>query len=75
MESDQKRALAAVILSGLVLFGWQKFFAPVNVDLKVIIVTNTVYNKDNLALNQSQSQLTIIHLKAVIPVVRRNQKP
>ena len=28
MESDQKRALLAVVLSGLVLFGWQSFFAP-----------------------------------------------
>lgn len=28
MESEQKRALMAVILSGVVLFGWQKFFAP-----------------------------------------------
>lgn len=28
MESDQKRAFLAVILSGLVLFGWQKYFAP-----------------------------------------------
>ena len=28
MESDQKRAFLAVILSGVVLFGWQHFFAP-----------------------------------------------
>lgn len=28
MESDQKRALIAVILSGIVLFGWQKFYGP-----------------------------------------------
>ena len=28
MESEQKRALMAVVLSGIVLFGWQKFFAP-----------------------------------------------
>lgn len=28
MGSDQKRAIAAVILSGIVLFSWQAFFAP-----------------------------------------------
>jgi YidC/Oxa1 family membrane protein insertase len=28
MQDDQKRALLAVVLSGLVLFGWQFFFAP-----------------------------------------------
>lgn len=28
MGSDQKRALLAVVLSGLILFGWQYFFAP-----------------------------------------------
>ncbi|MBY0516067.1 MAG: membrane protein insertase YidC [Bacteriovoracaceae bacterium] len=28
MPSDQKNALFAVVLSGLILFGWQYFFAP-----------------------------------------------
>ncbi len=28
LNSDQKRAVIAVILSGIVLFGWQYFFAP-----------------------------------------------
>ena len=28
MGSEQKRALIAVVLSGIVLFGWQKYFAP-----------------------------------------------
>ena len=32
-NSDQKRAFIAVLLSGLVLFGWQFFFAPKHVDL------------------------------------------
>ena len=27
-QSDQKRAFLAVILSGLILFGWQFYFAP-----------------------------------------------
>lgn len=28
MGSDQKRAIVAVVLSGIILFGWQYFFAP-----------------------------------------------
>jgi len=36
MESDQKRAFLAVVLSGIVLFGWQKFYGPGDqtIDLK-----------------------------------------
>ncbi|MGZ3788597.1 MAG: membrane protein insertase YidC [Bacteriovorax sp.] len=30
LNSDQKRAFVAVLLSGIVLFGWQYFFAPKN---------------------------------------------
>ena len=48
MESDQKRALMAVILSGLVLFGWQKFFAPVNVESKNVIASQAVDGKRKL---------------------------
>ena len=29
MGSDQKRAFAALIVSGIFLFGWQKYFAPI----------------------------------------------
>ena len=32
LNSDQKRAFVAVLLSGIVLFGWQYFFAPKNVE-------------------------------------------
>ena len=28
MGSDQKRAFGAIILSGLILFAWQAYFAP-----------------------------------------------
>ncbi|MAW07705.1 MAG: hypothetical protein CME61_05425 [Halobacteriovoraceae bacterium] len=30
MGSDQKRAFAALIVSGIFLFGWQKYFAPID---------------------------------------------
>ena len=29
MGSDQKRALIAVVISGIFLFGWQKIYSPV----------------------------------------------
>ena len=51
MESDQKRALMAVILSGLVLFGWQKFFAPVSVETKNSIVPQVVDEKGKFDSN------------------------
>ncbi len=41
MNSEQKRAFLAVTLSGLILFGWQYFFAP-----KQPIVTETPVNKE-----------------------------
>ena len=31
MGSEQKRALVAVVISGIFLFGWQKIYSPVNV--------------------------------------------
>lgn len=32
LNSDQKRAFLAVVLSGIILFGWQYFFAPKSVE-------------------------------------------
>lgn len=32
LNSDQKRAFIAVLLSGIVLFGWQYYFAPKNIE-------------------------------------------
>jgi YidC/Oxa1 family membrane protein insertase len=47
LNSDQKRAFVAVLLSGLVLFGWQYFFASKNVETapKQEVVTKTTENK------------------------------
>ncbi|MBT3583408.1 MAG: hypothetical protein HN509_00765, partial [Halobacteriovoraceae bacterium] len=35
MGSDQKRAFIAIVLSGIVLFGWQAFFAPPRVETPI----------------------------------------
>jgi len=45
LNSDQKRAVVAVILSGIVLFGWQYFFAPKQL------------NNSNKALSKTESQI------------------
>ena len=47
MESDQKRAFLAVVLSGAVLFLWQMFFVP-----KTVPVTN---NPVTQVVNQSHT--------------------
>lgn len=59
-NSDQKRAFIAVLLSGVVLFGWQHFFAPKQVEnslsktakeevAKTSATVNTAVNKDQPA--------------------------
>jgi YidC/Oxa1 family membrane protein insertase len=55
LNSDQKRAFVAVLLSGVVLFGWQYFFAAKNVETAPVtaakqeIVAKTAENKDAAA--------------------------
>ncbi len=49
LNSDQKRAFIAVLLSGVVLFGWQYFFAPKNVP-----VINKTITKDEIAATNNQ---------------------
>jgi hypothetical protein len=73
MESDSKRAIIAVILSAIVLFGWQYFFptAPIiGTNTPVTEVENTVNNTrvsntgpQNLIENNNESSI------AVAPVV------
>lgn len=46
LNSDQKRAFVAVLLSGVVLFGWQYFFAPKN---KVNTLQETVKQETSAA--------------------------
>lgn len=41
MGNDQKRAFAAVLLSGLILFGWQYFFAPETQPAKKTAISET----------------------------------
>ncbi len=47
MSSDNKRAILAVVLSGLILFGWQHFFAPKNVVSNTVPATETVAANTN----------------------------
>ena len=54
MESEQKRALLAVILSGLVLFGWQKFYAPKSQELNKNSIVKTVENFPSKSENEAQ---------------------
>lgn len=41
-NTDQKRAFIAVVLSGIILFGWQYFFAPKKVPTTPVATTTTV---------------------------------
>ena len=41
MGSDQKRAILAVVLSGIILFGWQYFFAPKHLPKDATVMENT----------------------------------
>ena len=52
-NSDQKRAFIAVLLSGIVLFGWQYFFAPKHVDLPTQIQTNNK-NESSSSTNKGE---------------------
>ena len=51
MGSDQKRAILAVVLSGIVLFSWQAFFAPkvqIEPPKQVAKEANVITTKPNL---------------------------
>src|SRR5690606_36226119 len=59
MGSDQKRAILAVVLSGLILFGWQYFFAPKtvpsnNVQTETKSVETTTVPQTQTALNNEE---------------------
>jgi YidC/Oxa1 family membrane protein insertase len=65
MKSDQNRAILAVILSGVILFSWQYFFAPkknIETSKETQIIENAVSNEQtdkSLALNQATTRTTI----------------
>jgi YidC/Oxa1 family membrane protein insertase len=44
MDTDQKRAFYAVVVSGIILFGWQYFFAPAPVQQSTNITTTSSGN-------------------------------
>jgi YidC/Oxa1 family membrane protein insertase len=60
MGSDQKRAISAVIISGIILFGWQYYFAPKPVagqaaTTSVATNTNTTTNTTQVDANNPQA--------------------
>ncbi len=57
MESDQKRMFLAIVLSGIVLFGWQIYFGPKQ---KVVTSTQqhvTAVKKENKVVNHDQIKI------------------
>jgi YidC/Oxa1 family membrane protein insertase len=52
--NDQKRALLAVVLSGIVLFGWQYFFAPKQAE-QAFKTTEKVTEKAKTAIVENQN--------------------
>ncbi len=53
MGSEQRNALMAVLLSGLILFGWQYFFVPKKIDAPVEpVTTSTTAPTTNNTLSQ-----------------------
>lgn len=60
MGGDQRRAILAVVLSGVVLFGWQYFFGPKVpvVDNKDTVNSSLVKSSDlNASKNKSNDQI------------------
>jgi YidC/Oxa1 family membrane protein insertase len=57
-NSDQKRAFIAVILSGLVLFGWQFYFAPKQVNTPQDQSTSKVATTSATSTAQPQPELS-----------------
>jgi len=55
MEQDSKRAILAVILSGIVLFGWQYFFPTQPVQVPVKAATKVTTNQTTPATNNSNT--------------------
>jgi YidC/Oxa1 family membrane protein insertase len=68
MENDQKRAFMAVVLSGIILFGWQYFFAPKKVQTQAptnVITRTNVDNTSSSAINNTNVVNEIKEVKTV----------
>lgn len=68
MGSDQKRAILAVVLSGIVLFSWQAFFAPkvqIEPPKQVAKDANVITTKPNLpTTSQSPTEPNVVPVDA-----------
>jgi YidC/Oxa1 family membrane protein insertase len=56
MGSDQKRAISAVIISGIILFGWQYYFAPKPVAGQAVTTTATTNETTNTNTTANTTQ-------------------
>jgi len=65
MNNDQKRMFLAVVLSGLVLFGWQTYFAPPR---PVVADAPVVRSQEDAAPIVSKTRNTVITDKGTLPV-------
>ena len=66
MGSDQKRAIFAVVLSGLILFGWQYFFAP-----EVSTITDSTSSSEQVGKVESSGTSTQTSLNEAPKVEER----
>ncbi len=76
MAQDQKRALLAVVLSGLILFGWQYFFAPPQTyDVKQTDSTiNENKDSKNISSNvRNGSEEKVVKAVAVEEIILENE--
>lgn len=74
LNSDQKRAFAAVLLSGIVLFGWQYFFAPKDTANSLKSVNNETVSSATKAEDKKVSSISetpkLNSEKSTLPVVQ-----
>ena len=61
MGTDQRRAILAVVISGVILFGWQYFFAPPVQVAPAIVKTETVKNSNSTATTISDNTIKSIN--------------
>ncbi len=59
MSEDSKRAFLAVILSGVILFGWQFFFAPTPTMTKVQVEKAQEVSEENNVFTNTNNKLEI----------------
>lgn len=67
-NTDQKRAFVAVVLSGLVLFGWQYFFAPKTTNAPVATSQTTEQNVQNVIAQGNEAAQATLTQNTTAPI-------